>query len=143
MPIEVRIDPLQRIVFATPRGTLTTQDLFSYQKEVWSRRDLAGFSELVDMTEVEKIAFESVDRVRELAGLSAAMDEPQGSSKLAIVAVKDAHFGLARMYQSYREANPKSTREVRTFRSKEEATAWLLAKEAPATGAALPDRPSA
>jgi hypothetical protein len=138
MPVEYRIDPVQRIVYVTPRGTLTAPELLAYQKEVWSRPDVAGFSELVDMREVGKIDYESPERVREVAGFAATMDPPQGGTKLAMVATHDAHFGLARMYQSFREANPRSTREVRTFRSMEQAMAWLLP-----TGAASSDRPSA
>lgn len=125
MPIDYRIDANLRIVFATPRGTLTTEDLFSYQREAWSRPEVAGFNELVDMRSVEKIDFESTQRVKELAGVSASMDDPAKPTKLAVVATVDTHFGLGRMYQAYREMSPGSTREVRVFRTMEEALAWL------------------
>lgn len=124
MPIDVRIDPELRIVFATPVGTLRTEELFDYQRDVWSRPEVAGFNELVDMGRVEKVAFKTPQKVKDLAGLSAGMDGP-APSRLAIVAVQETHYGLGRMYQAYRELDTRSTREVRVFRKMEEALAWL------------------
>jgi hypothetical protein len=74
MPIEYRIDHGRRLVLTKGRGTLTDADVFGYQRDVWSRPDVAGYSELMDMGEVMHIAVPSHDRVRELAKLSAGMD---------------------------------------------------------------------
>jgi len=143
MPVEYRIDPARKLVVATPRGTLTAPDLFGYQKEVWTRPELQTYSELVDMRDVGKILYESPERVREVAAYSATMDPPQGGTKLAIVAAGDETFGLARMYQSYREANPRSSRRVRAFRTMPEALAWLFPEGESSKGGVSPGRPSA
>jgi hypothetical protein len=53
------------------------------------------------------------------------MDAPQTPSKFAIVARADLHFGLGRMYQSFRGSNHQSTKSVGVFRNREEAMEWL------------------
>jgi len=125
MAIEHRIDEARRIVFAVPRGTMTPEDLAAYQQAVWSRPDLKAYHELVDMREVERVEYGSPWKVREMAGMAAAMDAAGAPTRLAIVAESDPHFGLARMYQTFREVHPKSTREVRVFRSYDEALRWV------------------
>src|SRR5262245_54715009 len=103
MPITYEIDHGQRLVTATPRGVLVDGDIFRYQQEVWSRADVKGYDELIDMTGVTEFEFLSTKRVAFLADLSASMDPPALTSKLAIIATTDLHYGLARMYETYRE----------------------------------------
>lgn len=125
MPIGVRIDSVLRIVFATPQGTFTPEDLLGYQREVWSRPEVKGFNELVDMRAVERVEYGSPWKVREMAAAAVEMDEPALPTNLAIVAESDHLFGLARMYQTFREVNPKSVKVVQSFRSLDEALTWL------------------
>jgi len=80
---------------------------------------------------VGKVEYGSPWKVREMAGMAAAMDAVGPPTRLAIVAESDLHFGLARMYQAFREANPKSTREVRAFRDYAEALRWLKEPASP------------
>ena len=127
MPIEYTIDHARRLVMATGRGTLSAEDIFGYQQEVWSRTEVSGYDELMDMTEVEKIDLRSVDRIKQLAELSASMDGSQ--SKFAIVAPGDYAFGLGRMYESYRRLEGRSTKQVGVFRSLADAMEFL-AREA-------------
>jgi len=126
MPIDHEIDHEHRLVRARGRGIFTDQDVFSYQRDVWSRPDVAGYDELIDMTEVERIELPSVDRVLDLAKVSAAMDRDAPPSKLAIVAATDLAFGLGRMYQTLRGLEHRSTKQVGVFRSLAEALAFLL-----------------
>jgi hypothetical protein len=125
MPIEYRIDHERRLVIAEGSGTLTDQEVFGYQREVWSRTEVAGYDELVDMSRVEKIALPSNERMQELARLSAGMDPPSSSSRLAVVAPTDLAYGLGRMYEAYRGLENRSTKQVEVFRSMDEALAYL------------------
>jgi hypothetical protein len=125
MPIEFTIDHARRLVTATARGTLTGRDVFGYQRDVWSRADVQGYNELLDMRAVEAINLPSVDNMRALAELSASMDTPQTSSKFAIVATSDEAFGLSRMYETYRHLEGKGTKQVGVFRTLNEAYAYL------------------
>jgi hypothetical protein len=134
MPIDYLIDHEQRVVLARGRGVLTDEDVFGYQHEVWSRPEVAGYDELVDMSEVEQIALPSVGRVRTLARLSASMDPSSHESKLAIVAPEDLAFGLGRVYEAYREGNDQSSKRVGVFRSRADAWTFLgLGGESEAT----------
>ncbi len=131
MAIEHRIDIEQRLVVAKVHGTLTGPEVFTYQREVWSRSEVAGFDELIDMSDVEHIDLPSIDRVRQLARYSAQMDPAGPASKLAIVAPKDVAYGLGRMYETYRGLDQKSTKRISVFRSMADALAWLGVKSEP------------
>jgi len=137
MPITHRIDHSLKIVFAAGIGVMTDADAFGYQNEVWSRKDIEGFSEFIDMTAVERIALPSTERVRDLAALSARMDVGPGPAKLAVVAPDDYAFALGRMFQAHRELDRGSRKEVGIFRTHREAAAFLgLPEETVAAAAA-------
>ncbi len=125
MPPDYVIDHERRLVTAKGHDTLTDEDFFEYQEEVWSRPDVNGYNELVDMSQVEHIALKSIGRIRELAKLSAGMDSRSSASRFAIVAPTGEAFGLARMYQTYRSMEDRSTKQVGVFRTLEEALAFL------------------
>jgi hypothetical protein len=125
MPIEYRIDHDRKLVSAKGSGIVTDQDLFGYQREVWSRADVTGFDELIDMSGVTDILVPSADRVRDLASLSAGMDAGSVATKFAIVAPDNLAFGLGRMYATFRELNPRSKKVVQVFRTMDEALTFL------------------
>jgi len=125
VPLVYRIDHDARVVVAVGSGTITDADVFGYQTAVWSRPDVAGYDELVDMSLVTGIIVPSGERVRDLAALSATMDDRNTSSRFAIVAHTDIAFGLGRMYQTYRALDRRSTKEVGVFRTMGEALAFL------------------
>ena len=125
MPIPYHIDHDQRLVIATPHGVLTDAEIFGYQREVWSRPDTRGYNELIDMTGVTQIEFISAQRVSDLAMISGSMDSPDSPSKLAIIATANEHFGLGRMYETYRQLDKKSNKVVRIFRIRKDALQWL------------------
>jgi hypothetical protein len=104
VPLTYRIDPERRLVVTQGRGILKDHEVFGYQQEVWSRSDVAGFDELVDMTAVTQILLPSLDRVRDLAELAAEMGRGAPRSKMAIVAPDDLAFGLGRMFEAFRES---------------------------------------
>jgi hypothetical protein len=135
MPIHYHIDHDRRLVLAEGSGVLSDADVFGYQKEVWSRADVAGYNELVDVTAVEKFAVPSGQRVVDLAVLSAAMDTPAARARFAIVAPQDIGFGLGRMFEITRNLEPRSTKQVAVFRTRGEALAFLEIEDEPRTDA--------
>jgi len=63
------------------------------------------------------------ERLRALAGYATTRrEELGGGRRTAIVVARDVSFGEARIYQAYSEI---ADREIRVFRSFEEAAAWL------------------
>lgn len=121
MPITYTIDRTRRTVYASASGVLTPKDLFTYQNEVWSSPELRGYDECVDMQAVTDIEAATDSNMKALAELSARMDDPSAKSKFAIIAREDLHYGLARMYGTYRSMQPKSTRTLAIFRKREDA----------------------
>jgi hypothetical protein len=125
VPIDYRIYPDERLVWATAHGILTTADFFAYQRTVWERPDVQGYDELVDMRSVADIPAPSPTAIRSLASLAATMD-PQGvHSKFAIIASDDFAYGLGRMYQTHRGLRGQGAKEVAVFRTIEEGLEWL------------------
>jgi hypothetical protein len=131
MPITYEVDHEHHLVICHGHGVFTDADVFGYQQEVWSRPDVAGYSELVDMSEVERIEDPKTERIRELAKLAASMDVKGSASRMAIVASEDHAYGLGRMFQTFRELDPRSTKEVGVFRTMAEALAYLNITIAP------------
>ena len=125
MPLTFRLDRKAHVIVAAGYGTLTDDQVFDYQREISSRDDTIGYDELVDVTHVKEVALPSTDRVRDLAALAAGKDAVRGSSRLAIVAPGDLAFALGRMFQTNRELDPRSRREVGVFRTTKEALAFL------------------
>jgi hypothetical protein len=134
MPLEHRIDHGLRLVLTRAIGTLTDDEIFAYQREVWSRPDVAGYDELVDMSDVEHVAVPSTHRVTQLASFSAAMDARTPVSRFAIVAPRDFEFALGRMYEARRELDSRGTKRVGVFRTRAEALAWLGLESEPPGG---------
>jgi hypothetical protein len=132
MPLNYRIDHESQLVLVSCYGTFVDRDIFDYQRAVWSRPDVAGYNELVDMTHVTKIEAAGVERVHELAAIAAGMDSPSEPSKFAIVAPSDLAFGLGRMFQTFRELNKKSTKKISVSRTMKEAVEFLGLDRAPA-----------
>jgi len=125
MPITYRVDHDAHVVIAVGHGVVTDADVFGYQLEVGAAKELVGYDELIDMTRVTEIATPSSTRVRELAELGARMDPRDTKTRFAIVAPTDVAFGLGRMFQTYRELDRRSNKEVGVFRTMEEALAFL------------------
>jgi hypothetical protein len=125
MPLNYRIDPKRRLVITRITGTLKDQEMFEYQHTVWSRPDVAGFDELVDLSGVIHIMLPSIERVRDLAELASEMGRGAPPSKLAIAAPRDLEYGLSRMFEHHRENAGRDSRSVAVFRTVVEALEWL------------------
>jgi hypothetical protein len=125
VPLKYWVDHQRRLVVAKGVGLLSDDEVFTYQREAWSTPELAGYAEIVDMSDVERVDLPSIDRIRELAELAASMDPNLGSSKLAVVATRDFAYGLARMYETYRELQAGSAKPVGVFRTMREAQEFL------------------
>jgi hypothetical protein len=126
MPITYRVDHEVKVVFAEGTGTVTDDDVFGYQREAWSRPDVRGYNELVDVSAVKHVKLPSAQRVRDLAELSAEMEAQAGEAKrFAIVATSPIVYGLSRMFQTYREMDQRNRTQVKVFRNRQEALAFL------------------
>ena len=122
MPIRYRIDRELALVFTTVEGVVDDEDVLGYVREFPNDPDFEpGCGGLIDARGLERIEVTG-DGVRSAAHLTARLAEVFRGAKVAIVAVTDAAFGVARMYQGVRGEVPY---EIRIFRDLAEARRWL------------------
>jgi hypothetical protein len=131
MPIDYRIDRRRMLVLVTPRGLLTHGEMVAYQGEVWTRPELSGFDELIDMSNVDRLDLRSPDQIFELAALSAGMDSGKPRSKMAIVASDRLHAALGALYRASRAESPSNRRDIEVFPDLEAALDWLRPQKRP------------
>ena len=125
MPIEYEIRDDLKLVIARATGVMTSADMMKYQMDAWGNSAVHEYDEIVDVSAVERFDYKSSASMQEVTRLSAKMDWVNHSKKFAIVAPSDTAFGMARMYQSYRETDVLTRKEVQVFRTMEQARQWL------------------
>jgi hypothetical protein len=143
MPISMRVDRARNVSYATATGVVTDADLRQLCARILSDPEYDPTADhIFDGNGIERLEV-SPATLQEAAQLFARADRhiSKGTRpKVAIVAPADAAFGLARMYETYREmqASPKRYLVCRTMT---EARRWigLPEEEAVAAGATARD----
>ncbi len=122
MPITYRIDERQRLVVTTIKGRIDEAEIRAHAAA--SARDPRVHAcpiALVEiLADVETAVGSNV--VSELSMTSPTLDEPTGQ-RIAVVALTDATYGLARVFQGFRMGTGGGA--VQVFRTRAEALAWL------------------
>jgi hypothetical protein len=122
MAVSYRVLPEQGVVVVELRGRVGDAELIDAADRLIADTDrLPGLHELVDAREMEVSDLSSA-ALRRVADRFAAGPRPDEGVRIALVAASDAAYGLARMYQVFRDA---SAAEFRVFRELPEARAWL------------------
>ena len=122
MPIRYRIDRERQLVFTHVEGVIGDEDVLGYAREFPNDPHFeAGYGGLVDATGLERVEV-TPEGVRGVAHLTERLEKVFAGAKVAIVAVTDVAFGMARMYQGVRGDVPY---EIRVFRDLGEARRWL------------------
>lgn len=120
MPCDYVIDLEQRLVRATIAGIVTGADLRALRDRLAAdpsfSPDLSG---LIDLTDARADALTSVD-IQQMARMAVFGK----GARRAFVSPNPAMFGLARMFEVYREMRDGPERTA-TFRTVAEAEAWL------------------
>jgi hypothetical protein len=119
MPADYRIDPKNKRVWSSASGTLTHADLAGHMSRLSKDPQFdPSFSQLIDFRHITKIEVttEQLIELTETSIFSAA-------SRRALVTLGGVHFGLARMYESYRTA--KGDHAIHVFLDFKEAIDWL------------------
>lgn len=125
MPFRFTIDPARRLVIVVGSGELVDLDFFTIESEIWSRPEVAGFDQIVDMTDVTGIIGISASKLRALAALSSKYDPPTGAARMAIVSPDPLLIALGHAYASIRRAFSPRGKRVMTFWTMAEALSWL------------------
>jgi len=120
MPLSFVIDKQRRRVTSTASGVLSYSDIARHQERLRNDPDFdPNFDQLFDGTGVTNIAL-TVDEIRTVARQHIFT---AGSSQ-AFATNSDFAYGMARMFEIYREASGAG-RLVRVFDKLEEAQEWL------------------
>lgn len=124
MPASYRIDKQHRLIVSTASGVLTLDDMLQHQQQLLQDNDFdPSFSQLIDLDDVTQVAV-ATDDVRRIAEKSVFVP---GTRRALVAQKSDVAFGLSRMFETLR--NLKGDQGVRVFRDREQALAWLFAKE--------------
>ncbi len=118
MPATYAIDTPRALVRTTIPGHVTDGDLALHQQCLAA--DPAFAPAMCQLIEVADVTGLSVTSEGMHAIARANLFGP--SSRRAIVAQQDAHYGLARMFQLLRDSAPE---QIGVFRDRQEAYAWL------------------
>ncbi len=123
MPISYRIDKSLGLVFTTAQAALTRQDILTYFQRLREDPDFnPSYDSLIDLRDLIEHPMSAGD-IETISGDRVFNQE----SRRAIVAEKDASFGMARTYEMRREAEPD---QIKVFRDMPEACRWLGLDEA-------------
>jgi hypothetical protein len=123
MASHYEIDKERRLIISTASGVITLPEVWAHQERLAKDPDFdPSFAQLLDVTQVTKLKLSSED-VRRVAESNTLSTNP----RLAIVATSSLVYGMARMFQIFREM--KGEEKTRVFRDRDEALAWALGKD--------------
>lgn len=118
MPVTYTIDAARRLVLTRAEGLVTAEDFMDHGKRLGEDPGFdPSFSQLLDCSDVAQLEL-STEALRGMAKFRLF----GAGSRRAVVAPRDLHYGLARMYEMLRFDSPE---EVQVFRSLEDARFWL------------------
>jgi hypothetical protein len=124
MPIQTKPDHIKKFVHTLCTEIVTLEEITHYLKTVWLDKAIYGYNELVDYTtaDLSQIAYSDL--------LTAATEsskiythDPQ--SKCALLISSFEHQQMADFYIGAQALIKDPTREMKSFRSREEAMIWL------------------
>ena len=120
MPASYKVDKERRLVMSCGSGALTREDILGHQERLSKDPDFdPDFSQLADVTQVTKVELSTQD----MQTISQRHLFSRHSRR-AILVKNDLQFGLARMFEVYRESVDETG--LRVFRDINEALEWVL-----------------
>jgi hypothetical protein len=125
MPYEYTIDAERRLIITRWWGDLTDQDMFDHHQQLgMDPRFNPEFSVLLDMSDATDYTGLTV------AGLKKAAQKPfyGPHTRRAVIAPREALFGLARLFDAYREI-ARGEEHSRVFTNRPAAMLWLIASD--------------
>ncbi len=122
MEISHRVYPDLQLVYVRLQGVFEPDGILAMQEEIWSDPSMASYTLLGDLRGLT-LMDPSTEELRTLArGETTTLGSRR--RKLALVAGKDLHFGLARMFEAFSQTGTMEG-SVAVFRAMDEAKAWL------------------
>ena len=123
MPVTYTIDLERRLVFSSASGNVTAAEILNHQNLLMRDPDFdPTFRQLLDFSGTTNVSVSS-DEVRMLA----TRNFFARGSRRCIVAPTAEIFGLARMFQTFRELSG-GEEEIQIFKDRNEAWHWLFSE---------------
>ena len=119
MPFSLRLEPESGLVIATCSGPLAVHDALMGVAVFWNSPEWRGMPVVWDLRSAQ-LDIEGA-HVQEMARFVLQRQPKNPSPRVAFVTGRDVDYGLARMFQVYRQ-HPAT--QVRVFRDYEEAVSW-------------------
>ena len=129
MPALHNIDDELKLITTVWSGVASDTDLIDallkYQQEIKCGPAYAAYNEIVDFRKAADFTL-SAEGIVKLARAASSSDVPGVKTKLAIIVTAPVAYGLGRMYEVYRSLAPGVAKEVRVFKTYEDAFAWIM-----------------
>jgi len=122
--ISIQIEPGTGMAIATCSGVLRLSDAKEGAAALWKTPGWSGRSAVWDFREAQ-FALSSSD-VRAIARFIVSRQPATAPLRVAFIAPRDVDFGLARMFEVFRE-DPRT--DFRVFRDYDEAVRWARSLE--------------
>jgi hypothetical protein len=124
MPVTYRIDKVNRLIHTECTGEVTLAEVVDHFRQLEADPECPPYVDvLLDVT--QELTIPSSDELRTVTLAIARVRRRVEFGFCAIVAHRDALFGMMRMFEVFTE---DYFRETRAFRTLVEAEAWLVAK---------------
>jgi len=124
MPAFYKIDKDRRLVMSSGSGVLTKGMILAHMDLLSNDPEFdPDFSQITDFTQLTGMDI-GPEGIRQLAQRNIF----SARSRRAFVVKNNLQFGLARMFQTYRELNGETG--IRVFRTIDEALDWILVEKA-------------
>jgi len=128
MPANHKIDTKSQLLITTWEGAAHDIEFIEaikkYQEDIQNHPDYIDYNEIVDFSKVTgiKLTTEGIKNIGQIASMT---DHNEVNRKLAFIVSTSLAFGLARMYEVYRSFSKKSNKEIRIFKTEQDAFEWV------------------
>lgn len=128
MSVKHQISNELQLIITTVSGNAVDKALIAametYQNDIRSKSDYIKYDEVLDLSTLTKIELTSTG-IKAIAQIASKNDQPAFKTKLALIVKSRLAFGLARMYQAYRDLNSGANKELRIFYKNHDAFEWV------------------
>ena len=130
MAIDHHIDNDDKLIVTTCIGTMHEDDLIvalkAYQQNIQNHADYEDYNEVLIFPEKSSVKITAAG-LKKIAKIASESDRPHSKRKLSMCVQFKVGYGLAKMYQAYRNLL-KSGKKVRVFKAVKPALDWAKKK---------------
>jgi hypothetical protein len=131
MPAKHHIDNNAKLIITTWEGEAVDIELIEtikkYQNTIQLQPEYVDYNEVVDFSKVTNVKL-TTEGIREISKIAVKTDHVDIKTKLAIIVSSPLVYGLARMYEIYRNLAPNPNKEIKVFNEMSDAYSWIEMK---------------